>query len=501
MSLGSIRYLANLSLLIAAVPALLASPVINELMFHAPGNPAEDTREEWIELYNTSKTSINVSGWRFTKGIDFTTPEGTQLPANGFLIVAADTATFRTAHPDINPDVIGNWIGRLSNDSETITLTNADGNPVDQLDYATQGDWGLRTQSAPEKEITGWIWENKADGDGHSLEKRQPLVRLSSGMAWALSTEAGGTPGATNSTFTENLAPVIQDVAHEPIIPRSSDTITITAQVTDDADPSTVVSLFYRIDGDQPWQQQAMHDNNSIHDTIIGPFTSKVIIEYYVEAQDAEEQKHFWPRPSKKSGVWPNVFDAEAFEQFNNALVQVDDAYHLNSWEPGSPPRYRIIMTAEQRDLLKKAQDLSSRSVHINVAFHATFVSEDGTGVKARHNAAVRDRGFSSRSGPPVNYHVAFPSGDRWNECKSIQLNSRFPFSHALGAAMFQLAGLSTTEAVPVEVFVNGVITADTAAVGYAAMSELNLSTETGRSGSFQMTQMAISTVSMTMPL
>ena len=467
MSFGFTCSFIYLSLLIVTLPKLWANPVINELMFHPPGDPEENIQEEWIELYNPSESPVDLSGWQFTKGVSFIFPEGTHISANGFLIVAANTATFRIRHPHYDSDIVGNWDGRLSNDSETIKLTGKEGELVDQLEYATQGDWAQRTQTEPEREIEGWIWANKADGEGHTLEKRQPIVSISSGMAWAVSTDEGGTPGATNSSFEEDIAPIIDDVAHHPIIPRASETITITAQVSDHTDPNPTVTLVYRLDGDSPWETQPMMHDGNTYETIIGPYKDRDVIEYYIEAKGTHDLKHTWPRPSKQPGGGINLSDVDVFEQFNNALIQVDDTYVPHVWNPGSPPRYRIIMTAAQRQVLKKAQDLSSGFQPINVAFHATFVSEDGTGVKVRHNAAVRDRGFSSRSGTPVNYHVAFPSGDRWNGRKSMQLNSRYPFSQALGAAMFQLAGLSTTEAVPVEVFLNGHNTADGDSIGY----------------------------------
>ena len=469
MPFGSPHPLLSLSLLGAFAQELWASPVVNELMLHPMGDPEEDTREEWIELFNTSDSSIDLSGWQFTKGITFTFPQGTHISANGFLIVAADTSAFRLTHPGNDSAVVGNWDGRLSNDSETISLTNDEGELVDQLDYTTQGDWAQRTQTEPEGKaaVEGWLWANQADGEGHSLEKRQPHVSISSGMAWAVSAKEGGTPGAINSTFQRNIAPIIRNVTYHPIIPRTSDIITINAKVDDDTDPSATVNLLYRRDGDAPWQTQPMVPNGGSYEAIIGPYEDRDIIEYYIEANDSLKQTHTWPRPSKKPSNVDGPFGIDTFGQFNNALIQVDDDYRPHAREPGSPPRYRILMTTAEQRLLKKAQDESTGFRPINAAFHATFVSEDGTGVKVRHNAVVRDRGFTSRIGTPVNYHVAFPSGDRWNGRRSIQLNSRYPFSQALGAAMFQLAGLSTTEAVPVEVFLNGRNTADGDRIGY----------------------------------
>ena len=75
---------AFLSLLVSAH----AEPVINEIMFH-PGGVPEDPALEWIELHNPDEAVANVGGWQFSKGVKFTIPPGTTIPAGGYLVVAA----------------------------------------------------------------------------------------------------------------------------------------------------------------------------------------------------------------------------------------------------------------------------------------------------------------------------------------------------------------------------------------------------------------------------
>src|SRR4051794_26259825 len=62
------------ALLLQGVSAATASPVINEIMFHPVPHPVpvgEDVSEEWIELYNDSASSLNLSGWTLSKGVTF----------------------------------------------------------------------------------------------------------------------------------------------------------------------------------------------------------------------------------------------------------------------------------------------------------------------------------------------------------------------------------------------------------------------------------------------
>src|SRR6187551_2656562 len=78
---------------ILAVSALQASPVISEIHFHpqhADLSP-EPLNQEWIEIFNPDLAAVNVSGWQFTSGVDYTIPLATPLiQPGGHLVVAAN---------------------------------------------------------------------------------------------------------------------------------------------------------------------------------------------------------------------------------------------------------------------------------------------------------------------------------------------------------------------------------------------------------------------------
>ncbi len=102
MSLGRVVDSAgeeHLVPLTAATPgAVVAVPqigpvVLNEIWYHPPVGYAE-----MIELRNITGTAANIGGWRL-EGFGYTFPGGTQIPANGFLLVVADDpAAFRARH-------------------------------------------------------------------------------------------------------------------------------------------------------------------------------------------------------------------------------------------------------------------------------------------------------------------------------------------------------------------------------------------------------------------
>jgi hypothetical protein len=152
-------------------PPRCTDVVINEIMYHPPSN---EPSAEYIELYNRGQSLIDLSGWRFTEGIDFTIPQGTVIEPDGYLVVAADANWIRSVYGQIH--VIGNFDGRLSNEGERVRLLDHRGNLVDEVDYRTGGNWpGL------------------ADGGGSSMELVNPWMDNSLPSAWEDSDESAKT--------------------------------------------------------------------------------------------------------------------------------------------------------------------------------------------------------------------------------------------------------------------------------------------------------------------
>ena len=316
-----------------AITPIAAAPVINEIMYH-PGHAAltpEPINEEWIELRNPDPFPADISGWRFTRGIDYTIPAATSIPAGGFLVIASNVAAFQAAHPGFSGTVIGGWTGQLSSGGETIELEDAAGATVDEIQYADDGDWATRVRGPLSFGHRGWEWESPADGGGHSVELIGPSI--DSGLAWTASVTPGGTPGAANSNSAAPLF-VVRDVRHRPEIPRSTDTISIKADFYGTAFTNQV--LRWRRDGQASFQTTGFQMEAG--ETFSGDFWRGVatippqpngtVIEFYLS-----DGTRTWPAPARTSapGVSP-----ETFAQVTNALVQVD-----NSFDPTRPSRAR----------------------------------------------------------------------------------------------------------------------------------------------------------------
>jgi hypothetical protein len=147
--------------------------VLHEILYHpAPiavdGAPVVDRTDEWIELYNRGDQPVDLSGWTLTDAVTFTVPAGTVLAPGAFLVVANDAAAFAAAYPGVA--VLGDFGGRLDNDTDHVVLRDAAGNTADAVRYFDDGRWPAA-----------------ADGGGSSLERRDPDADPAVGETWAAS--------------------------------------------------------------------------------------------------------------------------------------------------------------------------------------------------------------------------------------------------------------------------------------------------------------------------
>jgi hypothetical protein len=149
--------------------------VFNELMFH----PAtSETNNEWFELKNQMAVDMDISGWRVTKGVEFTFPEGTIVNGGGYLIVAISPATLSALGVT---NVLGPFSGRLSNNGDTLELRNNNNRLMDSVNYGVEGDWPVGP-----------------DGAGPSLSKIDEDTAGDKSENWRASELNGGTPGRRN---------------------------------------------------------------------------------------------------------------------------------------------------------------------------------------------------------------------------------------------------------------------------------------------------------------
>lgn len=450
----------TLATLVLAVSAS-AAPVINEIYFRPPG-AVENPLEEWIEINNPDAVAVDVSGWKFTKGVQFTIPDATSIPAGGYLVVASNVAAFQAAHPGFAGTVIGDWTGLLANGGEKVQLDDALGNKVSDVTYADEGEWAVRGRGDLTFLHRGWDWFCAADGGGNSFELRSAALGAGSGQNWGVSAAVGGSPGAVNSVASANVAPLIKDAKHKPDVPSSTQPIVVSCNVEDEA-PGAVAMLHWRLDGGT-WATLPMTDMDGDGDVEVNilPQSDLAIVEWYISATDGVNTRT-WPAAARTSnpGVLP-----ETFGQVTNALVIVDDSFNAAAtfFTPSDSPVYRIIMTGADRNELVQIGTTNGHQESL-ATFNSTFISHDGTGVVTLHNCGTRNRGGGDTAlGPPNNYSMSFRSDGKWDGRGSMTINAYFPHSQALGNALFTRAGIATQEAAVIRVRLNGMDMADSGA-------------------------------------
>ncbi|MCX8157631.1 MAG: Ig-like domain-containing protein, partial [Verrucomicrobiae bacterium] len=494
--------------------------IFNEIMHNPRGGAAA---LEWIELRNLTAEPVNLTGWRLSRGVSFTFPAVT-LPANGYLVVAANVAAFRSNYPTVT-NVVGGWTGQLANGGETLALVSAEGEEIHRVRYASEGDWATRergrgaqpvlsiTRSGTTATVTifshgytandhvlisgadqpeyngrfvvnsvgastftitvsgspatpatgniicrqvldngasGWAWFSAADGFGSSLELVNPALPHTSGQNWLSSTVPGGTPGRANSVATNNVAPLILSASHYPLVPRSTDPVTVRAQIVDELTNGVqAVTLYYRNHSTTSpgnFTALAMRDDGLSGDGVAGDrwygarlptFTNGAIIEFYLQATDTSGLSRTWPAPAwNTNGV---------YGQLANALFQVDNEVLTNTMLG-----VRIVMTATERATFPATDTASDAESHI------TLILQDGNETDVRYNGGVRIRGAGSRSRNPKNNRINIPNDNPWKNLSAINLNCQFIHAQYVGNVLAQKSGLPAADCMLAQYRVNG---------------------------------------------
>ncbi len=187
--------------------------VINEIMYH---HAIRDERFEYVELHNKGTQTVSLSGWAFTEGIDYTFPEGAELAPGGYLVVASEpnflAAVYENLHVGVN--LFGPYSGSLNDHSDCIRLSY----PLAQINdpVGANNDSPLQVTADEVTYCDGGRWPTWADGQGASLELRDPRSNNRNPDAWAASDESGKTAwqefsftiSATDSQYTHDQATI-----------------------------------------------------------------------------------------------------------------------------------------------------------------------------------------------------------------------------------------------------------------------------------------------------
>ena len=280
--------------------------VINEIMYHPP---TEFEGEEYIELYNRGKTPVDVSGWKFTKGIVYTFPLSTIIEPNSYLVVCRVLDDFQATFGHKTP-ALGNFLGVLRNSGERITLSDHTGETIDSVKYADRLPWPVG-----------------ADGCSASLERICPTAS-SEAINWASAPlpsdgrSPTGTPGRQNATYSVNLPPAISHVTFQPTNPKPDESITVQAKVIGKGK----VTLLYRVAksghvGDEVelpmWIDTEAR--NMYYKGVIPAHQPRSIIRFRIRAIGLDGALRFQPDPNEPRPAYSVFIDANT----NSATIPI----------------------------------------------------------------------------------------------------------------------------------------------------------------------------------
>ncbi|MEZ4942448.1 MAG: lamin tail domain-containing protein [Saprospiraceae bacterium] len=124
--------LCNLTLVFAAS----AQIVITEIMYNPPEGGVDSL--EFIEIYNNSANTVDLSDWSFSQGVTYTFAAGTTLAPGAYLVIAESESAFSSVF-GFQPLI---WDGALTNSpGEDIALVDANGTLIDSVDYLNMAPW------------------------------------------------------------------------------------------------------------------------------------------------------------------------------------------------------------------------------------------------------------------------------------------------------------------------------------------------------------------------
>ncbi len=157
------------------------SIVINEIMYNplkqddpftTLDNGATGKNLEFIELYNRGNETVDLSGWRFSRGISFTF-SSTIMEPGSYLVIARNPELIRRIYGLDAGVVIGPFDGSLDNNGEKVRLRDQNNNIAEEVRY-----------------YDGGRWDSWADGLGSSLERIDPNQHGKYAGAWKASDDS-----------------------------------------------------------------------------------------------------------------------------------------------------------------------------------------------------------------------------------------------------------------------------------------------------------------------
>jgi hypothetical protein len=269
--------------LVIAVQFLKADPVvINEIMYRAPDDLTE---LEYVELWNTSNGSVDISGWR-VKGVGLEIASGTVLQPNEFYVASRNAELFERIYKQ-TPN--GVFTKSLNNGGERLSLINADGDVIETVKY---------DDKAP--------WPQSADGKSASLERISPFDAADASHNWAPSSltasfneSPSGTPGKINSVYQKNSPPILNQTGKIPSISEVGSKIDVSLEVQGEVNlVEVLVTIIHPGESSKDIAIEMNRNGDGLYQASIPAQMSNRIIRYRFKATATDGTTSLLPHPN-----------------------------------------------------------------------------------------------------------------------------------------------------------------------------------------------------------
>lgn len=163
---------------------------ITEIQYHPLGEENMDEDNfEFVELKNIGQNSVNLRGYHFLDGIEFSISQSANLDPGEFFVIASNAQAFQQRY-GLMPD--GEYRSQLSNSGESLVLADAYNKIIFSVTYRDQAPWPVL-----------------ADGLGKSLVLKRPDQQDNpdNPLSWRHSYTAYGSPFADDEESTKIFRP------------------------------------------------------------------------------------------------------------------------------------------------------------------------------------------------------------------------------------------------------------------------------------------------------